>query len=315
MMERMKTIGMAALLLLTGSSRLAAQQDIAITDFKCVITDLTGSVEPVYDNAGDACATILFNVRDTTFVIEGNLGILKRETDLGGIRIWVPKGTQRLTVKHESMYPLRNYKIPVKLVTKMSYHALIKVKGPSDGEIFDTPTTSNMHFCIGAGFNALSLQGPSFEIGIDANHHVIELGGIYGLLKSENLYFYSGETLVAGFQYQAMRAFLRYGYDIKPTNLFGIMPYVGIALNGITGTNADGANTNTDKYKKASSASFLLGLRLSVSLGKVVKLQASPEYSLGVYKSKNCELLSNHDNDIKKWTEGFGVNVGLVFNF
>lgn len=48
-------------------------QDIKMTTFERNITSLIASMDPVYDNAGEACAVVRFFVRDEGFEIEPNL--------------------------------------------------------------------------------------------------------------------------------------------------------------------------------------------------------------------------------------------------
>lgn len=313
MKERIKIIGLGLLLMMISGRMAAQEQDIFIDNFRCVISDLIGSTRPVYDNTGEGCAVLVFNVRDTTFVIEGNLGVLKRESEVGTIRLWVPKGTKRLTVKHDGLFTLRGYQIPVTIESKMAYHAFLwatRSSGPGPSE------KKNIHFYIGAGFQALSLLGPSLSIGVDIDHHIVEIGGVYGLGKTDNLYMYRGENLVAGYKYQAVRSYLRYGYDIMVAKeQMGIMPQAGVALNVMNGEAASGLSTSTKDFKRASSVSATLAVRVTARLGNHVGLHVTPEYSMGVYKSNNCKLLSDNDSGFKQWTDGFGVNAGLTVYF
>lgn len=331
-MRKILKIGWSALLLIIGYSQLSAQeQDIRISDFKCVITDLTGSTRPRYDNAGEACATILFDVRDTTFVVEGNLGIIgEPEKTAYDIRIWVPRGTRRLTVKHVGLFPLRGYEIPVRLEPKMSYHArlwstktpIVEVEEPVDGKnpVIETPVKKEerkdwrTHGYVGIGFDALSILGPSLSLGLDVNHHTIELSALYGVNKTDALYLYSGDNLKAGYRYRASRASLRYGYDIR-TGKMGFMPQVGVAANLFTLEPLQEAGMDTNDYRYTYSISAIAALRLSVDIGSNMKLHVTPEYDFGAYKSNHLKLVSEYDDDLKKWTEGFGLNAGLIFVF
>lgn len=316
MKDRIKIIGLGLLLMMISGRMAAQEQDIFIDNFRCVISDLTGSTRPVYDNTGEGCAVLVFNVRDTTFVIEGNLGVLKRESEVGTIRLWVPKGTKRLTVKHDGLFTLRGYQIPVAIESKMAYHAYIKAMSSGNDGVKEPHVKKNIHFYIGAGFQTLSLLGPSLAIGIDVDHHIVEVGGIYGLGKTDNLYMYKGENLVAGYKYQAIRSYLRYGYDIMVAKeRLGIMPQAGVALNVMNGEAASGLSTSTKDFKRASSVSATLAVRVTARLGNHVGLHVTPEYSIGVYKSNNCKLLSDNDSGFKQWTDGFGINAGLTVYF
>ena len=103
-------------------------QDIQITQFERNPTNLVASMYPEYDNTGTACAVIRFLVRDTGFIIQGNLGIVKQDSLPGEIRIWVPQGTKRITVRNNRYMPLDGYEIPIKIESKMVYDAIIEAK-------------------------------------------------------------------------------------------------------------------------------------------------------------------------------------------
>ena len=103
-------------------------QDIKITSFERNYSKLYGSTNPLYDNQGNACAVICFFVRDNNIEIEPNLGSLKREDKVGEVRLWVPKGTKRLTIRKQGLIPLAGYEIPVMIESKVTYDAVIEIQ-------------------------------------------------------------------------------------------------------------------------------------------------------------------------------------------
>ena len=119
-------IGLCALLLALGFGRMEAQtsmlQDIAVMNFHYEPTDLTAKRYVVKDNNGVAGAVIKLLVRDTTFIVEPNLGLLRRESKAGEICLWVPVGTKRLTIRRYGLFPLE-YIIPEKIESKEVYYA------------------------------------------------------------------------------------------------------------------------------------------------------------------------------------------------
>lgn len=121
MMKSRKTIMLAALWLLvaTVATAQSRRQEIQISQFEQNQLDLGARMNPVLDRNGDACSRIKFHVRDTSFVVTSNMGVLKRETELGVISVWVPQGTKRLTIRHEGVLPLV-YNIPA-IVTKTGW--------------------------------------------------------------------------------------------------------------------------------------------------------------------------------------------------
>ena len=293
--------------LLNGLMQLYAQ-DIKVTQFERNFTSLIASMDPVYDNAGEACAVIRFLVRDEGFEIEPNLGVLKREDKTGEIRLWVPVGTKRIIVRHLGAMPL-SYEIPVTLESKVTYDATLeitKAKSPVIG--------SNVKFFVGAGYNIMSISGPSLAAGLDFNHHIVELGFVYGLNKTDDWFFYNSNGEVLGsYHYQALRLSLRYGYDIKASDAFFITPQAGVAYNSMSGTSE--GRTSNSTYQSANSISAFGAVKLSVALGKNFRLQVTPEYDFGVSKNDLCKLVSDNDDTFKSWTDGFNLNVGLMIYF
>ena len=294
---------MIALLLMVAANGVKAQ-DIEVSKFERNYTSLIASMNPVYDNTGEACAVIRFFVRDGRFIIEPNMGMMKLETLPGEIRIWVPKGTKRLTIRREGLLPLSGYEIPVSIEPKVTYEAEISV---NEG--------ANKHHNVyaGVGYNAVAISGPSVALGFDINHHNIELGAVLGLNKTDEMYFYnSNGDLTGAFEYKAIRVQLRYGYDFEITDFFSIMPQAGVAYNIFTSNEVVKSNS---KFDSANSFSGIVAARLVTSFNKRFKLHITPEYNFSLNKNDNCKILSDFDSKFKSWTEGFNMNIGLIYFF
>ena len=295
------------LLAVVTASQLKAQ-DIEIKRFERNYTSLIASVNPVYDNTGEACAVLRFYSRDKDFIIEPNLGMMKQEQLSGEIRVWVPKGTKRLTGRKNSLMPLVGYEIPVVIEPKVTYDVELKVKRESN---------KGHNVYIGAGYNIVSISGPSVALGFDLKHHNIELGAVFGLNKTDDMYFYDINSDVnAAYYYKAIRIQLRYGYDIRVTDFFSIMPQVGGAYNMYNGSEVGSEVVNSsNNYGSANSVSVIGAVRLVTSFNDRFKLHITPEYDFGVYKDNKCKKLADFDKDFKSWTEGFNLNIGLIYFF
>lgn len=285
-------------------------QDIQITKFERNYTSLIASVNPIYDNAGDACAVIRFFVRDKDFIIEPNLGVLKKEDLPGEIRLYVPRGTKRLTIRHKNHMPLNGYEIPLRIESKVTYDVeLVLNNEATNGQ----KRNKGHNVYIGAGYNIASISGPSLAVGFDVNHHIIELGAVIGLNKTDDIYFYdSSSSVKAAYNYKAIRTQLRYGYDIEVADFFSVQPQVGFAYNYYSGTEVVKGKSD---YGSASSMSGMIGARLVASLSDNFKIHITPEYDFGIYKDDNCKKLSDFDDSFKSWTDGFNLNIGLMFFF
>lgn len=284
-------------------------QNIQITKFERNPTSLIASMNQVVDNAGNACAVIRFWYSGEEFIIEPNLGVLKKEEYPGETRLWVPKGTKRITVRHKNDKPLRGYTIPIRVEAKTDYDA--------DISISSTPITtlSRSYVYLNAGYNIMSLSGPSVAIGANMKHHQIELGVVYGLNKTDSLFFFGNDgDLLADLHYNAIKVGLSYGYEIPVSDFFSITPMVGGSYNAYIGDEASGISKSS-KYKNGNSISVSGGVRLSVAFSSHFKLCVTPEYQSAVYKDETCKLVSKYDDNMKNWHTGFNLNVGLMIVF
>ncbi len=288
-------------------------QDIEIKDFERNHTSLVARMNPVYDNADEACALLRFLVRDTLIIIEPNMGVVKRVNKPGEIQLYVPVGTKRMTVRYKNFLPLRDYVIPEALEGKATYDAIITV---NEGALARQKANREHNVYAGVGYQVMAVSGPSLSLGFRLKQHVVELGTVIGLTKTDDFCFYKGSsTLKAAWKYSAFRALVRYGYEIPLTDFLSVTPLAGIAMNLFSGSSVADADVNTDDFKKASSVAGLVAARLSFSINDQFKVQITPEYDFGINKSDNCKLISEYDNTFKGWTDGFNLNAGIVFYF
>lgn len=282
-------------------------QEIKVTRFEQSRNSMIARMNPAFTLSGENCAVLRVYVKGNDYSIEPNLLSVKDSTLSGEIRLWVPPGTSRLTVRRSGLKPLLGYQIPIRVEAKTDYDV--------DVETIVPPPPSDNHVYIGAGYNIMTLAGPSILVGANLKHHQIELGAVYGLNKSDDLFFYdANDNLKAGYNYNAIRAGLTYGYEIAVSDFFFITPMAGVSYLAYLGSEASSSTKGTD-YKNANSLSAGGGVRLSVAFGKQFRLCITPEYYAAVYKDKNCKLLSSHDDNIKNWNTGFNLNVGLLVYF
>lgn len=303
----MKRIILLSLLVLTVVSSVNAQ-NIQVTRFERNYTSLIASVDPVYDNTGEACAVIRFFGVDNNYEIDPNLGYLRVEKRMGEVRIWIPAGTKRLTIRHQDAMTLSGFEIPLSLEPKVTYEADLEITEKAKSNFWH-------HVFVDAGYNIMSISGPSVALGADINNHIVELGVIYGVTKTDELYFYdTNGSVKAAYRYQALRASLRYGYDIKLSETFSIIPQIGLAYNVMTGS-ALSSNPSGNNYKSANSFSALGDVRIAVTLSKHIRLHLTPEYDFGISKDDVCKLVSDSDKTFKSWTDGFSLCAGLMIYF
>lgn len=279
-------------------------QDIRVAKFERNYTSLIARMHPQYDNSGEGCAVFRCFVRGKGYTIEPNLGVVKDSLAEGEIILWVPQGTKRLTVRHTGSRPLVGYEIPLRIETKTDYNVYI-----------DSVKLPKHNVYIGAGYNVVSLSGPSVAIGANVNHHQIELGVCYGLNKTDDLFFYdSNGNVVGGYNYSAICANLSYGYEIAASDFFAITPMIGSSYLACVGNEVEGITKNSN-YEKANSLSVTGSLRFTIAVSDRFKLCVTPGYQSAVYKNKTCKLVSEYDDTMKNWHTGFNLNVGFIYFF
>lgn len=311
----MKKIVSLMALILTLSLQANAQKKILVTKFERNVTSLIGSINQVEDNTGEACAVLRVRMPDNIFEIEPNLGIVKKETKTGELLLWIPVGTKRLTIRHYGVMPLAGYEIPFRLEPKVTYDAEVEIVEYMNGNRGKNYEERDYHVFVGAGYNVMSISGPSAMIGLEYKHHVVEVGGVFGLNKTDDLYFYNSDgNLKAAYNYQAFRVSLRYGYEIGIDNTFSVIPQIGAAYNNMSGTAVKTGTTN-NSYQSTSSLSGLASVRLVAKLSKQIGLYVTPEYDFGISKEDICKIIGENNNTFKSWTEGFNLNVGVMISF
>lgn len=303
------------MMLTCGTSIMAQTPRIMITKFEYNPMSLIAKMDPVRDGNGEDCAVIRFFVSDKNYHIDE---ALRTDTLIGEMRTWIPAGTKRLTIRHEGML-LEKYVIPMIIESKATYEATVETSLTSPVVRKETSThkkDKTTFFYLGAGYNVILISGPSITLGMDIKHHQIELGGIFGLSKSDDLFFYNNEgDFVSAYNYQPMRLQMRYGYEVELVDFLSMTPQVGIAYNMATGKDVAGYSNTNDKYQKVNSFSALGAVRLTAALSHHFKLQVTPEYDFGVYKNLNCKWIGDVDKTVKSWTDGFSLNVGLMVFF
>lgn len=311
----MKKILSITVLMLAFVLQADAQRKIEVTKFVRNMTSLIGSMNQEEDNTGEACAVLRVRMPDNGFEVEPNLGVVRKETKTGEVLLWIPVGTKRLTIRHYGVMPLAGYEIPFRLEPKVTYDAEVEIVEYSKGNSGRSYEERDLHVFIGAGYNVMAISGPSAMIGLEYKHHVIEVGGVYGLNKTDDMYFYNNDgNLKAAYNYQAFRVSLRYGYKIEFDKMFSVTPQIGAGYNIMSGTSKQ-SGTSSSSYQSTSSISGLAAVRLKVNLSKQVGLYVTPEYDLGLYKEDVCKLIGENSKTFKNWTEGFNLNVGIMVSF
>ena len=276
-------------------------------------TDLTARTRQKLDKDKKPGALIKVQLPESGASFE-NSYLLSDSVDYqeGEYMVYMAEGAKKLKVKLPRCLPIeimfKDWGIS-SLDGKVTY--VLKIKVERD----DQPISS---FTFGVGFNVISILGPSVTLGFDYKNFNVEIGGIYGLNKSSDIYIYDkGGTLKDGYSYKPIRGFLRAGYDFKLSPIVSLTPQIGGAFTAFSGSRLDDVPAASEKVLDGASAiSATAGLRLMFApFGRTFRLQITPEYDFAVSKDKNYEKLSEFDSKIKSWAEGFNISLGALFYF
>jgi len=272
---------------------------------------------PRRDFSKQPCALIIVKIPLDNVKFVGNvIGATERKDD--GYWVYVSGGTLELEIQPGGKYNSIDYKFPQMIEEEGGVQGsntyVLEIEEPIGAE---APKSS---FTLSAGFNVMPFLGPTVSLGFMFKNFCVEAGATYGLSKSADVYIYDkAGALADGYNYSALRGFLRIGYDIWAAPVFAITPQAGAAFNTLSGSRLSEVESASQKVMDGATAiSGTVGARLMFApSGKsgAFRVFLTPEYDFAASKDKNFEALSAFDSKIKSWAEGLNVNLGLLFYF
>lgn len=127
---------MILIICLLGFSPISAQK-FQVESFRMLPNDVSAFIDNVRDLNDEACALIKIEAPED-FAFSTPLGIVKRKDEVGEIWIYLPKGTNLLTLKHPEWGVLRDYKLGKPLESRMTYEMKLQLPKPAQTEVHDT---------------------------------------------------------------------------------------------------------------------------------------------------------------------------------
>lgn len=123
-------------------------QNISVKSFKVLPNDQTARVtDPVTDQNGEKCALLKVVTDQQGFVWEsGILGIIKKVRKTGEYWIYVPRGSKKITIKHDQLGVLRDYVYPEPLKTATVYE--MKLTTAKVKTVVEEPDISSAYLVI-----------------------------------------------------------------------------------------------------------------------------------------------------------------------
>ena len=99
-------------------------QRFSVGSFRQLPNDITAFINPVKDLNEDDCGLLKVEASED-FVFSTPLGIVKREDKPGEIWLWLPHGTKKLTIKHAEYGVIRDYVLPMRIDSHITYEMRI----------------------------------------------------------------------------------------------------------------------------------------------------------------------------------------------
>ncbi len=122
----MKKYTLLALFLFVSLAAMA--QSISVKSFKPLPMDMTASSleGKRIDQNGDVAALIKVVTNETGFLFEGGtLGIVDTKQNVGEVWVWVPRSSRKITIKHQHLGVLRDYRFPVEIESERTYEMVL----------------------------------------------------------------------------------------------------------------------------------------------------------------------------------------------
>ena len=106
----------------------AFAQSISVKSFRALPTDMTASSleGKRIDQNGQVAALIKVRTTETGFVFEGGtLGIVDTQQRVGEIWVWVPRASRKITILHQRLGHLSEYRYPVEIESERTYEMVL----------------------------------------------------------------------------------------------------------------------------------------------------------------------------------------------
>ena len=146
-------------------------QSISVKSFRPLVGDMTTtSVEGKrIDQNGEVAALIKVMTTETGFVFEGGtLGIVSTQQRVGEIWVWVPRGARKITILHQQLGGLRDYRYPVEIEADRTYE-MVLTTDKIETIVKETVRQQYLAFQVSPSNATLEVNGQIWELDADGN--------------------------------------------------------------------------------------------------------------------------------------------------
>ncbi len=195
-------------LIFSSLTLFSANSQIAVESFRLLETDLTANTSgtTVFDQNGEVAALIKVVTTQQGFTFDnGMLGIVKTVQKPAEIWVYVPRGTQKMTIAHPELGMLRDYYFQIPIDRGRTYELKL-VTGQVITTVKKTPTTQyltikvtppNATIYIDGELQALNSEGEFYKLVTIGRHtYRVEAIGYKSQAGSLNVTSEKGEPYV-----------------------------------------------------------------------------------------------------------------------
>lgn len=339
------------ILLLIISRGICYGKNFIVTEIVYLPTDRSATESPVKDNNEETCALIKLPFPNVDEKVISGDQIFKKEYHGNEWYIYMPPNTYKFYIKYPGYDDLeidlsqqfpngvesgKTYKVTIpynksEVIPAIStiindrYTTIDNTNSIVNSNFYPSVTSQSFSniktkkenlikknsFYLEAGYNILGLSGLSVGIGAYISNFNIEADYLFGLSKSENIYWNntSGEDMPILATYSPMGFNLKIGYGIKLSRQFRITPRLGIQYVVLQ------EKSSTKVANNANALGVPIGVKIDFAIVNHFGISFEPSYLVNVSKSEGYKTLSDISDKIKGYADGIGLNISLYCNF
>ena len=146
-------------------------QSIAVKSFRALPMDMTASSleGKRIDQNGQVAALIKVVTTQTGFTFEGGtLGIVDTKQRNGEIWVWVPRASRKITILHQQLGVLRDYRYPFEIESERTYE-MVLTTGKVETIVKQEVTQQYLAFQISPANAVLEVEGELWEVASDGS--------------------------------------------------------------------------------------------------------------------------------------------------
>ena len=149
----------------------AFAQTITVKSFQALPMDMTASSleGKRVDQNGHAAALIKIVTTETGFAFDGGtLGIVDSKQKVGEIWVWVPYGSRKISIMHQQLGVLRDYRYPIEIESERTYE-MVLTTGKVETIVKQEVTQQYLAFQISPTNAVLEVEGELWEVASDGS--------------------------------------------------------------------------------------------------------------------------------------------------